>query len=130
MDVDALKNACKGTVSTAGDGDLEELIDGNLWNRLIPDRAPQIVLRVLDEQDVIVAIRFAKENKLKVVVRGGGHNWCQPTLRQGGLLIDLTNLNRVISIDTSARKAVLRAKYDPDGVFFGFFVGLSDLQSG
>jgi FAD/FMN-containing dehydrogenase len=48
-----------------------ELLHGNLWNRLIPDRAPQVLVRVNDEQDVIAAVLFARANKLKVVVRGG-----------------------------------------------------------
>lgn len=108
MNVDILKKTCRGTVATRGDTGFEELIHGNLWNRLIPERSPQVVVRVADELDVIAAIRFARDNKLKVVVRGGGHNWCQPTLRQGGLLIDLTNLNKVISIDVGARRAVLQ----------------------
>src|SRR3954469_24058098 len=105
MDIDALKKACKGVVAAQDDANFTELIHGNLWNRLIPSRAPQIVVRVRDEQDVIAAIQFARENKLKVVVRGGGHNWCQPTLRNGGLLIDLSELNKVISIDVRAPRA-------------------------
>ena len=108
MDIDALKKACKGVVAAQGDANFTELIHGNLWNRLIPSRAPQIVVRVKDEQDVIAAIHFARENKWKVVVRGGGHNWCQPTLRNSGLLIDLSELNKVISIDVGARKAVVQ----------------------
>jgi FAD/FMN-containing dehydrogenase len=108
MDIDALKKASKGVVAARGDPNFTELIHGDLWNRLIPNRAPQFVVRVKDEQDVIAAIQFARENKLKVVVRGGGHNWCQPTLRNGGLLIDLSELNKVISIDAAARKAVVQ----------------------
>src|SRR5260370_42689421 len=107
MDIEALKKACKGVVAAQGDANFTELIHGNLWNRLIPHRAPQIVIRVKDEQDVIAAIHFARENKWKVVVRGGGHNWCQPTLRNSGLLIDPSELNKVISIDVEARKAVV-----------------------
>ncbi len=108
MDIAALKKACKGTVAGAGDANFGELLHGDLWNRLIPERAPQVVVQVNDEQDVIAAILFARANRLKVVVRGGGHNWCQPTLRNGGLLIDLCNLNQVISIDAAARKAIVQ----------------------
>lgn len=108
MDVDALKKACKGVVASRGEANFSELIHGNLWNRLIHDRSPQVVVRAKDEEDVIAAIRFAKDNALKVVVRGGGHNWCQPTLRNGGMLIDLSELNRIISIDVAARKAVMQ----------------------
>jgi FAD/FMN-containing dehydrogenase len=64
---------------------------------------------VADDQDVIAAIQFARDNKLKVVVRGGGHNWCQPSLRNGGLLIDLKNLDKVISIDEAASKRWYRS---------------------
>jgi len=108
MNIDALKKACKGTVTAAGDVNFQEAIHGDLWNKLVPDRAPQIVVKADDEQDIIAAIKFARENKLKVVVRGGGHNWCQPTLRNGGLLIDIQNFNKVISIDVENRKAVIQ----------------------
>ncbi|HEU4678807.1 MAG TPA: FAD-dependent oxidoreductase, partial [Terrimicrobiaceae bacterium] len=108
MSVEKLRQACQGTVTAAGEPAFEERVFGGLWNRLLAKRAPQIVVVPNDEQDVIAAIRFARENRLKVVVRGGGHNWCQPTLRNGGLLIDLKNFNKVISIDVSARKAVVQ----------------------
>src|SRR6516165_6609702 len=65
MDIEGLKKACKGVVAAQGDANFTELIHGNLWNRLIPRRAPQMVVRIKDGQDVIAAIRFARENKLK-----------------------------------------------------------------
>ncbi len=108
MNIDALKRACHGVVTAAGESGFEKRVYGGLWNRLVPDRAPQIVVAVADEQDVIAAISFARANKLKVVVRGGGHNWCQPSLRNGGLLIDLKDLDKVISINVAARKAVVQ----------------------
>jgi FAD/FMN-containing dehydrogenase len=69
MNFDDLKQACKGVVATAGEANFTELLHGNLWNRLIPDRAPQVLVRVNDEQDVVAAVLFARANKLKVVVR-------------------------------------------------------------
>ncbi len=108
MNIDALRKTCRGPVVAAGEPEFHKAVYGGLWNKRHPDRAPGVVVRVADENDVIAAIRFAKENRLKVVVRGGGHNWCQPTLRNGGLLIDLTDLNKVISIDVEARRAVVQ----------------------
>lgn len=108
MNLETLKKTCKGAVAISADANFPELLHGNLWNRLIPDRSPDVLVRVNDEDDVIAAVNFARENKMKVVVRGGGHNWCQPTLRNGGVLIDLTNLDRVVSIDPVARRAVLQ----------------------
>jgi FAD/FMN-containing dehydrogenase len=108
MDIAALRSACKGTIATPDDASFPELLHGGLWNRLIPDRAPQVLVRAADEQDVIAAVRFARENNLKVAVRGGGHNWCQPTLRHGGLLIDISDFTRVVSLDVEARRAVVQ----------------------
>ncbi|MCX5481225.1 FAD-binding oxidoreductase [Kaistia geumhonensis] len=108
MKIDVLKAACKGTVVAAGDADFLDAARGGLWNRLVPDRLPDIVVKVVDEDDIIAAVNFAREAGLKVAVRGGGHNWAQPTLRHGGMLIDLQKLTRVISIDVEARRAVIQ----------------------
>jgi FAD/FMN-containing dehydrogenase len=108
MDLSTLRKACRGKVVTPDDADFVEMLHGGLWNRLIPDRSPDILVRVADEKDVAQAIQFARAHNLKVAIRGGGHNWCQPSLRNGGLLIDLGELNRILSIDADARKAVVQ----------------------
>lgn len=108
MNIEALKRACKGKVTAAGDADFAEAIHGDLWNKLVPERAPGVVVKADDELDVIAAVKFAREYGLKVAVRGGGHNWCQPTLRNGGILIDIQNFTKVISIDVENRKAVIQ----------------------
>ena len=96
----------KGAVLTRGDPGFEAAASRGLWNRLLPERRPRVIAQVRDEEDVVAAVRFARANKLKVAVRGGGHNWCGPSLRQGGLLVDLTALNQIISVDPAARTAV------------------------
>ncbi len=98
----------KGDILTPADADFKKIAFGRQWNKLLPNRLPQLIACVVDEQDVVAAVKFARANKLKVSVRGGGHNWCSPALRNSGILIDLTNLNKVISIDADARKAVLQ----------------------
>jgi FAD/FMN-containing dehydrogenase len=91
-----------------GDPDYLTMVKGNLWNQLLPERFPDLVVRVKDEQDVIAVLRYAREQGLKVVVRGGGHHWCQPTLRRGGILIDLASFNQVLHIDAAARTAIVQ----------------------
>lgn len=108
MNVDSLKRACKGTVAAAGEAGFLETLHGDLWNRLVPTRSPQLVVKAADEDDIIAAVNFARANRLKVAIRGGGHNWAQPSLRDGGLLIDIQALNKVISIDAENRKAVIQ----------------------
>lgn len=98
----------KGKVLAKGEAGFEEAAIGTVWNELRPTRRPELIAQVTDEQDVAAAVKFAKANNLKVTVRGGGHNWAAPSLRNRGMLIDLTNLNKVISIDPVARKAVVQ----------------------
>jgi FAD/FMN-containing dehydrogenase len=104
----ALQRRIRGQVLTPSDVDFEEVALG-VWNSYgTGTRRPQVIVRVADEQDVVEAVRFARTNKMKVVVRGGGHNWCNPSLRNSGMMIDLANLNQVISIDAKAHKAVVQ----------------------
>ena len=95
----------KGRVLTPDQPEFNEAAFGGLWNHLRPTRHPQILVQVTGDDDVIAAIKFAKANHIKVTVRGGGHNWCNPSLRNSGMLIDLTNLTKVISIDAENKKA-------------------------
>jgi FAD/FMN-containing dehydrogenase len=108
VDLTNLKTVFKGTLTTPTEATFKQAVYGGLWNRLLTTRSPQIVARVKDEADVSTIIKFAVENKMKVTVRGGGHSWCQTSVRNSGIMIDLTDLNQVISIDAPKRKAILQ----------------------
>lgn len=108
LNIAELQSKIKGKVYSGTDSKFNDIAYGGLWNKLAPTRKPQYIVSVDEEQDVVEAVKFAKANKLKVVVRGGGHNWCAPSLRNGGMMIDLTNLNKVISIDVENKKAILQ----------------------
>ncbi|HSI73455.1 MAG TPA: FAD-binding oxidoreductase [Fimbriimonas sp.] len=97
----------KGQWLTPADPAFAAATEANLWNELRPNRKPDVIAKVADVEDVIYAVKYAKEHRLRVCVRGGGHNWACPSLRQGGLLLDLAALNKVISIDKENRRAVL-----------------------
>lgn len=66
-----------------------------VWQFNKPNRRPDAILRARSEQDVIVAVKHAAANGLKVSVRSGGHNSSGAALRKGGLLIDLSSLREV-----------------------------------
>lgn len=103
------KYGFKGKIFTAKDVNFDTAVLGGLWNRLRPsNRKPQMVTQVLDEDDVVAVIKYAKANKVKVAIRGGGHNWCSPSVRNSGIMLDLTNMNQVISIDAEKKRAVLQ----------------------
>jgi FAD/FMN-containing dehydrogenase len=96
MDAGALQRRIDGIVVTAGAADYEATRQEMLWNELRPDRRPELIVRVASEADVVAAVQFAREHRIKIAVRGGGHSWCGAPLRDGGMLIDLARLKEVI----------------------------------
>lgn len=97
----------RGKVLTPDMPEFDQAAFGELWNQLRPTRHPQVIVQVTGDADVIAAVNFARDNNLKVTVRGGGHNWCSPSLRNNGMLIDLVNLNKVVSIDVDKKLAIV-----------------------
>jgi FAD/FMN-containing dehydrogenase len=102
-----LQSRIEGKVTTATDPGYEHLRREIIWNQLTPARYPQLVVQVATEQDVVEAVRFARTQRMKIAVRGGGHSWVGFSLRDGSLLIDLGRLKRV-SIDRKARMAAVQ----------------------
>ena len=78
-----------------------------IWNAAI-DRRPALAARCRGPADVIHALKFAREQKLLVAVRGGGHNIAGNAVCDGGLLIDLSPM-RSVRVDPSARIARVEA---------------------
>ena len=78
-----------------------------IWNAMI-DRRPALAARCRGAADVIHALKFAREEKLLVSVRGGGHNIAGSAVCDGGLLIDLSPM-RSVRVDPSARIARVEA---------------------
>lgn len=60
-----------------------------IWNRTI-DRRPALIARCANADDVVAAVRFAREHDLLISVRGGGHNVTGNAVCDGGLMIDLS----------------------------------------
>ena len=78
-----------------------------LWNAWKPSRFPDLIVRAASEGDVVATVTFARSRGLKVAVRAGGHSWCGSPLREGGMLIDLSQL-RELSVDPASRTARLQ----------------------
>ena len=74
-----------------------------VWNGMI-DRRPALIARCLGVADVQAAVRFAREHKLLVAVRGGGHNVAGNAVAEGGIVIDLSRM-RAVRVDPTRRTA-------------------------
>jgi FAD/FMN-containing dehydrogenase len=65
-----------------------------VWNAMINKR-PALIARCEGPADVVASINFARDNNLLVAVRGGGHSISGKSVCQGGLMIDMSNMNSV-----------------------------------
>jgi FAD/FMN-containing dehydrogenase len=76
------------------------------FNALI-DRRPVAIARCRTTDDVAIALAVAKEHELPVAVRGGGHNVAGHAVCDGGLVVDLSEVDTV-EVDAEARIARAR----------------------
>ena len=102
-----LQNTVQGRVVPRGGPGYDGARHKMVWNALKSERFPDAIVHAWSEADVVDAVRFARQHGLKIAVRGGGHNWHNPALRQGGLLLDLSGLNQV-RVDAGHRQAAVQ----------------------
>jgi len=88
--IEDLKQAVRGPVVLPSDPDYDEtrkIYNGNI------DRKPALFVMCSDVSDVIEAVKFGRENKIEIAVRGGGHSGPGFGICDDGLVIDLSNIN-------------------------------------
>jgi FAD binding domain/Berberine and berberine like len=77
-----------------------------VFNRAF-DRHPALIVHCAGAPDVARALEFAQNQNLPLAVRGGGHNRAGFSVCDGGVVIDLSGMNRV---EVDAGKRVARAE--------------------
>lgn len=101
--LDNLKKAIHGKIITPEDGTYDTA--RAIWNAMI-DRRPAFIVQCTGTADVIKTVRFAKEHKLLISVRGCGHNIAGRALEDDVLLIDLSQL-RYVLVDPQEETAII-----------------------
>ncbi|HEY3208902.1 MAG TPA: FAD-binding oxidoreductase [Actinomycetota bacterium] len=97
----ALRSRFRGALLRPGDEGYDEA--RRVWNGAI-DRRPALIARCAGPDDVVEAVRFARERDLLVSVRGGGHAVAGHAVCDGGVMIDLS-LMKAVRVDPSAASA-------------------------
>src|ERR1700735_3983406 len=90
--IETLKQTLRGNLIERNDPDYAEA--SKLYNGMI-DKRPLMIARCSDVADVIATIRFARENRLLLAVRGGGHNGPGLGSCDDGIVIDLSPMKGV-----------------------------------
>ena len=84
--VNDLKGKLRGSIIQPSDKDYEDA--RKVYNAMI-DKRPRLIARCVDVADVIACVNFARENKVLLSIRGGGHNAGGLGICDDGLVIDL-----------------------------------------
>jgi FAD/FMN-containing dehydrogenase len=93
-----------GQVLLPGDAGYDEA--RTIWNGMI-DRRPRMIFRAASVDDVVTAVRTARERDLEIGVRCGGHNSMGFAVPDDGLMIDLTPMTGV-HVDPVGRRASIQ----------------------
>jgi len=98
----AFKASLRGELIQPTDAGYDEA--RKVYNAMI-NRRPALIARCADVADVITAVQFARENKMLLSIRGGGHNAGGLGVCDNGLVIDLSRLKgvRVDPVERTAR---------------------------
>lgn len=95
------ESAVRGEVLTAKHSGYDEA--RLIFNGMI-DRRPGLIVRCTGVADVMQCVNFAREHRLLTAVRGGGHGVAGNAVCDGGLMIDLSQMNAV-DVNPQARVA-------------------------
>ena len=99
--IGALRSGLRGAVIGPSDPSYHEA--RALYNGMI-DKRPAVIARCADVADVMAAVTHGRENKLRLAIRGGGHNGPGLGSVTDGLVIDMSAINGV-RVDPKSRTA-------------------------
>ena len=98
--VQDLRTRVRGDLIRPGDGATYEEAR-KVYNGMI-DKRPALIARCVDVADVIACVNFARDQKLALAVRGGGHSGPGLCTVDEGVVVDLSRM-RGIRVDPEAR---------------------------
>jgi FAD/FMN-containing dehydrogenase len=99
--LDDLDSRIDGRLICAGDEGWDDAI--SVWNATVA-KVPALVVQPVSTRDVAAAVGFARDHRLLLSVKGGGHNIAGTAIAEGGLTLDMSRMRDVV-VDPEARLA-------------------------
>jgi FAD/FMN-containing dehydrogenase len=81
-----------------GAPDYEEARRRGVWQTSTPARYPDQIVQAHSVAEVRDVVRYARAHHTTIAVKGSGHNYTSTYLRDGGVLLDLSQLKKVTFI--------------------------------
>jgi FAD/FMN-containing dehydrogenase len=103
--LEGLGSNLRGSIIRADDENYDDA--RRLWNGMF-DKRPSVIVRCEGVADVLDAVRYARNHKLMVAIRGGAHNVAGLASYDAGYVIDLSQM-RAVQVDPQARTAHVEA---------------------
>ncbi len=82
----------KGKVIAPQDADYDTA--RSVHNAMI-DKHPGLIVQCTDDDDVAMAVNYARDNTILLAIKGGGHNGAGLGVCDGGLVIDLSKMKNI-----------------------------------
>jgi len=103
--IEGLKKQVQGEILQSGDAGYDE--GRSIYNASI-DRRPAVIVRPAGTEDVVAAVRFAREQDLALSIRGGGHSVSGNAVCDAGVMLDMSSM-KGIQVDKASRTATAEA---------------------
>src|SRR5262245_1886854 len=88
-----LQSRIAGRVLRAGEDGWNEAV--SIWNGLAAN-TPALVIQPSSAADVAAGVRFARDRRLLLSIKGGGHNIAGTAVAERGLMLDMSQMRDVI----------------------------------
>src|SRR4029079_5532548 len=72
-------------------------------------KTPWAVLRPHDAHDIVAALDFARRHKIPVSTRAQAHTQTGQALNEGGILLDVNSLDKILEVDRDGKTATVQA---------------------
>lgn len=100
-ELEKLGSRIGGHILCAGDDGWDDAV--LVWNAMVT-KLPALVVQPESARDVAAALAFARDHRLLLSVKGGGHNIAGTCIAEDGVMLDMSRM-RSVAVDPVARLA-------------------------